>query len=273
MKKKIIYIGTSYSIIDAINSYNKFELQTIVCEKKRVSKEYEKRVKQYNLNLITFESKIEFISLFDKREEEIALIYQLDLIVPHELTSKFKMFNFHSGSVKTNRGAHPLLRTILNNEVNSEFTLHKINKNIDQGILISKFNVEVGYSDDVNDIKHKMEHGFEYMFDDLITHLNGNLPVQEIQGGKYYKPICINDYTIDVFNDSITKIKNKIRSQKLYNGALLNVKNRRYFVSELIEKKNTAGKTCNLRIIDNIAFIERADTSFTLKLKKCNDVD
>jgi hypothetical protein len=44
-------------------------------------------------------------------------------------------------------------------------------------------------------------------------------------------------------------------------------------VSELIEKKNTAGRTCNLRITDNIAFIERADTSFTLKLKKCNDVD
>ena len=116
MKSTIIYIGTSPSIIDAIKSNNNFELNTVICEQKRVSKVYVQKVHKYKLNLLTFQSKKEFVSIIEASEEEIALIYQLDLIVPHELTAKFQMFNFHSGSVKTNRGAHPILRTILNNE-------------------------------------------------------------------------------------------------------------------------------------------------------------
>lgn len=273
MNKKIIYIGTSFSIIDAIISYKKFELRTVICEKKRVSIKYKHRVNQYDLNLLTFETKEDFEKLIDKQEEEIALIYQLDLIVPHSLTSKFEMFNFHSGSVKTNRGAHPILRTILNNEEKSEFTLHKINEKIDQGLLISTYKIDVSLSDDAKDIKYKMEKGFEKMFDDLILYFEGNLPLKPIQGGKYFKPINENDYTIDCFNDSITQIENKIRSQRQYKGAILYDKNQKYFVTHLIKKKIISSKSFNIRIIDDVAFIERTEISFALKLKKIDEVD
>ena len=273
MKSTIIYIGSSPSIIDAIKSYNKFELKTVICEQKRVSKEYEQKINKYNLNLLTFQSKGEFVSIIEESEEKIALIYQLDLIVPHQVTTKFQMFNFHSGSVKTNRGAHPILRTILNNEKKSEFTLHKINRKIDQGILISKFNIDVNFSDDVNDIKFKMEQGFETMFDDLILYLEGNLPLQGIHGGKYYKPISEKDYTIDYLNDSITQIENKIRSQKLYKGAILIHNNCKYYVIELFDKKNTSIKVPQVRIVKNIAFIERVNISFKLKLSKIDEVE
>lgn len=268
-----MYIGTSPSIIDAIKSYNNFELNTVICEQKKVSKKYEHQVNKYKLNLLTFQSKKEFVSIIEEREEEIALIYQLDLIVPHGLTTKFQMFNFHSGSVKTNRGAHPILRTILNNEKKSEFTFHKINGKIDQGTLISKYNIEVNSSDDVNDIKLKMEQGFGTMFDDLILYFEGKLTVQCIEGGKYYKPISEKDYTIDWFFDSIIQIKNKIRSQKLYNGAILIHNNYKYYVKELFDQKNTKNKVSQMRIVNDKAFIERANVSFKLKLEKFNEVD
>ena len=268
-----MYIGTSPSIIDAIKSYNNFELSTVICEQKRVSKEYEQKVKKYNLNLLKFQSKKEFVSIIEECEEEIALIYQLDLIVPHGLTAKFQMFNFHSGSVKTNRGAHPILRTILNNEKKSEFTLHKINGEIDQGLLISTYKIDVSLSDDAKDIKYKMEKGFKTMFDDLILYFEGNLPLNPIQGGKYFKPINENDYTIDCFNDSIIQIENKIRSQKQYKGAILYDKNQKYFVTHLIKKTIISSKSFNIRITDDEAFIERTEISFALKLKKIDEVD
>lgn len=273
MKSTIIYIGTSPSIIDAIKSNNNFELNTVICEQKRVSKVYVQKVHKYKLNLLTFQSKKEFVSIIEASEEEIALIYQLDLIVPHELTAKFQMFNFHSGSVKTNRGAHPILRTILNNEKKSEFTLHKINEKIDQGILISKFNIDVNFSDDVNDIKFKMEQGFETMFDDLILYFKGKLPVESIKDGTYYNPVSEKDYTIDCLFDSTTQIKNKIRSQKLYSGAILIHNNYKYYVKELFDQKNTSSKVPQMRMVNDIAFIERANISFKLKLEKFNEVD
>lgn len=273
MKSTIIYIGTSPSIIDAIKSYNNFELNTVICEQKRVTKEYEEKVNKYKLNLLTFQSKSEFVSIIEESKEEIALIYQLDLIIPHVLTAKFQMFNFHSGSVKTNRGAHPILRTILNNEKKSEFTLHKINGKIDQGTLISKYNIEVNSSDDVNDIKFKMEQGFETMFDDLILYFEGKLTVQSIEDGKYYKPVSEKDYTIDYVSDSMILIKNKIRSQKLYNGAILIHNNHKFYVKELFDQKNISSKVPQIKIINDIAFIERANIAFKLKLEKFNGVD
>jgi len=270
MKTKIIYIGTSHTIIESLTHYSAFELSTIICEEKRITYEYKKTIQRLKLNLIPFTTKLDFEKIIEtfKPEEFVFIIYQLDLIVPAHLANNYHFFNLHAGSIKTNRGAHPIIWSILNGDTSTELTFHKINEKIDQGIIIGKYSVPIHQKDDATSIKRKMETGLPMLFNSLNLFLKGDINGEICNAGIYRKPIQEKDYTINVFVDNRALIENKIKSQKQYKGAIVWFNNVKYNVTKLLEWNEVITYTEKIVIHENKIEIQRMNDVFTLELFK-----
>lgn len=272
MKREIAYIGTSHTILNSFFETNIFDISKVICEEKRITSLYKKAVDSYNLSLNAFTNKLDFETLINGfHPDTIFIIYQLDLIVPKSLTQKYRFFNLHSGSLKTNRGAHPIIWSILKGELETEFTLHEINEKIDQGIIVGKYPISIHENDNVLNIKNNMENGFSYLFTRLVKYLDNEIEGEICIGGKYNKPIQQKDFTIDIKNDNINTIKNKIRSQKLYKGAILIDNNIIHRINEIIDYKINNFQENDIIISDTNIEIYRNNEY--IKLKKTNEVD
>lgn len=233
----VTYIGTSSSIIEELISYKSFTLKRVICEEKRITDNYKSVIEKNKLELLTINNKKDLIDSVLKigSASEVFLIYQFDFIVPKVLTESYSFFNLHSGSLKTNRGAHPIIWSVLNGDKKSSFSLHKINDKIDQGELIFEYKIAISNADSPSVIKTKMEVGFKEIFHNLELYLKGEKDSEEITGGTYYPFITVKDFTIDIEKDSEQTIKNKIRSQQDYKGAVFHLKKKKYYIKSFSE--------------------------------------
>jgi len=125
--------------------------------------------------------------------------------------------------------------------------------------------------DSVEDIKIKMELGLPSMFNDLLACFQSNSQLQELNGGEYYKPISQEDFTINSMKDEIIVIKNKIRSQKNYQGAILICGGKRYFITELYDLNNEDNISEKITINNNFINVERQKVTFKLRLNLAAD--
>jgi methionyl-tRNA formyltransferase len=245
-----------------------FDFSIAICEEKRVSETYRNTLIKFGIQLITFTSKFEFeriILQFDKRDY-IFLIYQLDMIVPSNLTGNYSFFNLHAGNMATNRGAHPIIWSLLNGDSETEFTLHKINEKIDQGIIVAKFGVIILPDDDAVSVKAKMEEGLLPLFHKLVSFLNLEFDGIPCNGGIYHKPIQEKDFTLDVFNDSKNEIENKIRSQRQYKGAIVWIDDTKHYVTNILEWNEADNNTCELKIDGNRLIITRHNSLISFEI-------
>lgn len=236
MKKEIVYIGTSQTIISKIITSDFFELTHVLCEEKRLNKDYIKTVNKFNLTLIKFQNKVDFINIIQKfSKKTIFLIYQFDFIVPKTLTENYSFFNLHAGNINKNRGAHPIIWSVLKGDKETFFSLHKINHMIDQGILIYEYKILINEKDSPKRIKENMEKGFSKIFKYLNLFLNKKIRGKVINGGVYNPFISEEDYTINLDKDTEKIIKNKIRSQKEYKGAVFFYNEKKYYLKSYSE--------------------------------------
>ncbi len=270
MKHKTIYLGTSPFALSQIFNHDGFELEKAICERKRLSALYKEIADENKISVLTFDDKQELIKILEELTPiiEIFIIYQLDYIIPKNFANTGKYYNFHAGSLKTNRGAHPIVRSILNGDTKTELTLHRITEKIDQGLIVGKFDVCINDEEDVYALKEKMEEGFAQLLDKLIQFCLGSIDAEMINGGVYYKPIKEEDFTINIEIDSVKGISNKIRSQKQYKGALFIHNNQKYYIRAIENLKTTIANKCIITINEDSIEVNRTDTSFRLLLNK-----
>jgi methionyl-tRNA formyltransferase len=269
LKQKVVYIGTSHTIVEKIVHHPSFDLQQIICESKRVKEIHLETAQQFHIPLTRFTDKPHFSEIIKTvgSDEIIFIIYQLDMIVPGSLTNKFRFFNLHAGNIETNRGAHPIIRSVLNGDTRSELTFHEIDAKIDQGMIVSTFSVNISKEDNPVSIKAKMENGIPQLLNSLNQYLKGEISGTKADGGKYYKPISEIDFTIDVFIDSKEAIENKIRSQVQYFGAVVYHDDEKYNVNQLLEWTENKIQEKSIVVFDNHIEVNRKKESFKLKRK------
>jgi methionyl-tRNA formyltransferase len=268
MKQRVIYIGTSTTIVPLINKHPSLQLEQVICEAKRVGEEHIQTYLAEELPLRYFETKqkfIEIVSSFDPKEF-VFIIYQLDLIVPASLTRRYRFFNLHAGTIATNRGAHPIIRSILNGDKETDLTFHEINEKIDQGVIVGTHKVDISEEDNPITIKQQMEAGIPDLLDKLISYLKGEITGEEVSGGIYYKPISEIDFTLNLWKDSKETIQNKIRSQIQYFGAVVNHEEKKYHVNSLLTWKETQNEIDEVLISEEQIAVKRKSESFTLKM-------
>lgn len=267
--QKVVYIGTSLTIAEKIESSKNFLLTAIICEAKRIQEAHKANASSLNLPLLSFKNKEEFTALVEKfSADHIFIIYQLDMIVPGKLTKTYRFFNLHAGDIATNRGAHPIIRTVLNGDERTELTLHQIDAKIDQGTIIATHPVKVSKKDTPVSIKNEMENGIPRLLSQLALFLNGKLKGTVANGGVYYKPIQVEDFTIDIYTDSRELINNKIRSQAQYKGALVALESQKYYITALENWEEEANMEINVQVSKTHILVKRYTETFNLKIRE-----
>jgi methionyl-tRNA formyltransferase len=229
------YMGTSWYALELLCEHINFKVEKVLCEKKRITSKFQEVAEKHGLAISSFVEKDDFTHHLDILVERIDLflIYQFDFIVPKKYTLSNKFFNFHSGSLRTNRGAHPIIRSILNGDKQTEITLHRINEQIDQGLVVGTLKVNISYDDDTVTLKAKTEEGLPPLLNMLVLFFEGKVNAEVVTRGKYYKPVNEEDYTISIETDTLQEMSNKIRSQKQYKGAILKYNNQRFFIKDI----------------------------------------
>jgi methionyl-tRNA formyltransferase len=270
MINKTIYLGTSHIAFDLICKHPDYNLQCVICEAKRITPAYANIAKKNGIEILSFVNKEELMILLDSVVDttDLFIIYQFDYIIPKQFSTSDKFYNFHSGSLSTNRGAHPIIRSILNGDTKTELTLHRINEQIDQGMVVGTFEVKIDQTDDTISLKEKTEKGLLPLLDKLMLFLKGDVEANVINGGTYYKPIRVEDYTINPEFDSEIQISNKIRSQKQYKGAVLVYNGQKYNIKNIEHLGDLISDKYSIDFKNHFFVIKRLDTSFKLIIKE-----
>ena len=234
---KIGFIGSSTIGCRALHQCPDFALQMAGCLRERLTPSLEGYLKQEGIPLHTFQGISGLREFLEMQDSSLPfLIYQLDILVPSDLTETYRLFNLHRGDLMTNRGPNPDVWPILRGDSDTAISLHQINENVDSGIFLDEYRVSIELEDDVPTIRSKLEKGLPALLNSLSKHLHGDLLGRALCGGVYLPWVRNKDITINIESDSIDEIQRKIRSQKTYNGAIVfNDKGEKKYVTRLLE--------------------------------------
>lgn len=181
---EIGYIGFSRSMIKILSESDCFLVTECICEKKRLSAPYRKLCQDLQLELYVVESKAEICNCLSRGNCSHFIMYEFGIILPKEVfaTGEINVFNFHPGSLLTNRGAHPVVWSVLNDEKYTMMTVYEVTAKVDDGKIISQRVYEIGEDDSVRTLKSKMENGISEQLTS-VYHYILNKESENIGGG------------------------------------------------------------------------------------------
>lgn len=232
MKLNIGYIGFSEKAVYMLMDSERFILTGVIWEKARyISDHLVKALQEKKIPIYKVDNKHQAAEAIEKIACKQYLMYQFSYILPKEVAQRYKVFNIHPGDLRTNRGANPLIWTLLLREKNACMSLHQISEEIDGGLLVAERYIPVDMTDNSKTLLIKMENQIPDLIEELYIHLTKKTATTPIEGGIYRRRIQESDYTIDLSADSLEIILAKIRSQAAYRGAILMVDNIKFFVT------------------------------------------
>ena len=237
-KIKIAYMGSSEQLILLLLNHPFLELSAIITQAGRLPDTAFVIFHKLGINsrIVTEKSNLSRIS--EWLETKNVLMHGFGMILPHELTQSHCICNVHPGNLKSNRGAHPVIRSILNGDTSTCLSLHRIDQGIDKGLLIATYEVPIYGTDDTLSIERRLFEGMPYILDEYVAFLKGQRQGEIINDGVYYPKIEQKDYTIDPDNDTLEIIDRKIRSRKAQRGAILETKAYRFYVTSVDKINN-----------------------------------
>jgi len=234
LKTNIAYVGFSEEIVQLLLKHTRFQLVSVVWLKGReIAEETLSKLKENKIPFYEVSNKDELLQSFTQINCKNILMYKFSIIFPPQLVETYQIFNIHPGNMRTNRGPHPVVWTILQREKETRVSLHKINEHIDQGLLVSEAVVEVDENDNIGTLEMKINNTIPLLLEKLHSYIEGSLVGTVIEGGKYRRRIQESDYTIQIEKDSLEEISAKIRSQSAYKGAVLFVNGMKFYVSDV----------------------------------------
>lgn len=244
----IVFIGSSALGLELLYANTNFRLLEVICLTKRCTPLLENTAKHIGLSVTKVSWKREFTVAIKKYLTEIPFfIYQLDMLVPANLTNEYSFFNLHRGDMLNNRGPNPDIWPILNGDTETALSLHKINDKVDSGLFIDDYRVPIEEWDDVSMVKRKLESGIPQLVNSLYEFLKRERKGQELTGGIYRPWVTETDFTINLQIDNFLIIKRKVYSQRTYNGAILNINGKKRYIIDVKKMEH-----CDLAIGESI---------------------
>lgn len=230
----VYYIGSSELGLQALSESDAFNILKVLCLESRATKELITVADRLGHDIVLFKWHDDFRKqVLQLDESNPFFIYQLDMLVPEDLTLKYSFYNVHRGCLINNRGPNPDVWPILHGHSDTSISLHKINGLIDSGTYINSFKVIISELDDSITVKDKLEKYLPEIVDSLSRFLIGKLKGKHLSGGQYYPWITEGDFTIDIEKDSIGEMERKIKCQRQYNGAILIIDDDVYYVNDM----------------------------------------
>lgn len=269
-KHKIVFIGSSSLGLQKLLENTFFSVVGVLCLENRVNENLLEMATECGLTIKKFKWIKEFREIVNQYPLTMPFfIYQLDMLVPSDLTEKYGFYNVHRGDLYTNRGPTPDIWPILNGDKETSLSLHKINEKIDSGILIDAYSVPIGPSDDTISVKINQEVGLPQLIQSLEDFIKGIKKGIVLSEGHYRPWIKESDFTINLDIDTVAIIDRKIKSQRQYNGAILIYNNKKYYILDILKIEKRENDTgFSFEEYDNCIKVKSGSDILTLKENK-----
>lgn len=224
--RKVVYVGYSERMLRYLINSEFFELTKVVYAPQRINDEYRQLLDDDRLCAYEVFTKTDISGLTEFiNDDEVAVMYKFEYILPQELVSSHRFVNFHGGFLKTNRGAHATVRSILNMDDETALSMYELTGGIDVGNLIAEYKVALDKNETPKILNDKLQDGIPYLLKKLNQYLSGQIQATLVESGKYYPKVQPEDYTINPTTDSFDKAYAIVRSQEGYGGSLIKVNN------------------------------------------------
>lgn len=195
-------------------------------------------VKKKQLNYLNYRVK--------KMLPDLNIIAGFPYIFPKKLisTAKFGTINLHSGPLPQYRGGSPLNWQIINNEKFIKFTIIKINKNIDEGKVISRDKFKLKFNHTIKDVHNIVNRKFQKLLIEAINKIKkGKINLSSQKGNiKYYRQRYPSDGRIVWKLMNNLQVYNFIRAlSNPYPGAFTFYKKKKIVIykSKVSKKRNS----------------------------------
>lgn len=218
----IAYIGYSEVLLEQLLKNDLYNVKKVVYVPHRVNERYRNILTESKVDCFEINNKNQMDALFEFLDGiTIIIMYKFEFIIPQKYINTKRIFNFHGGNLRFNRGAHSMVRSILNMDNETFLSLYELSDKIDLGCLIEEYKIPLSMKETVSDIDKKLQQGIPSLLTSLNLYLEGKIHGQIISDGVYYPKIEKKDFTIDLKKDSILVMDAKLRSQVDYFGAIV----------------------------------------------------
>lgn len=217
---------------------------------------------EYSYNIIDLE----------KFNPDICLMISYGILIPNELIMKYNFINVHYGLLPKYRGMHTVAWAIINGEKEVGYTIHKVDKQIDNGDILRQEKIKVHLKDNIDIIMKKLDNLLENKICEFLKdYINGEVDIvkQDINKATFFCKRNLIDCRIN-WNDSTYNILNFIRAlTPPYPGAYTRYKEEEIIIISAEEFNNERyieipGHV--LYIIEDVGFIVKTgDTTILVK--------
>lgn len=236
---KVGYIGNYYKIPEYL-VHSSFNLCFVIIENGCLSNEMMTFLKVRDIPYYELVNKEEIVDIINKVETDLWITCSYGKRIPIERIPMVEIYNIHYAALPYYKGRHPTFYATVCNEKEIGISLHQVTSNIDEGKIITREIVPYYLWEDENDLFEKLTKKIPLLIESLYQYIQGtNTIIIENAEGYYYKPVTMDDITIDIDEDTPAEIFNKVRAQAKYNGALLNYCGKEYWVRRVIFSKNS----------------------------------
>ncbi|MFY9175437.1 MAG: formyltransferase family protein [Peptococcia bacterium] len=173
---------------------------------------------QKSLKKFALDNDLRIVELEELYPEEDLFFISLEFnrIINIDKFNSKRLFNIHFSLLPKYKGMYTSVTPILNGDMSSGVTLHKIDKGIDTGDIIAQIEFEIDINDTARDLYFKYnQYGFQ-LFKENIDSLIKNSFISRQQsklGSTYWGKNTIDFSRIEIdFNKSSFEIHNQIRA-------------------------------------------------------------
>lgn len=153
-----------------------------------------------------------------KLKPDLIVVVAYGLILPQELLDipKYGCINLHPSLLPKYRGCAPMERCLLSNDTETGVCIIKINEELDSGDIIATKKITISNNTDIKSLKNELSEIGSDMIIDIINKIKNNERINYIKQNNnlatFTSKITNEDAQIDILNESVISIHNKIRA-------------------------------------------------------------
>ena len=219
----IACIGSTVHLPEFAWQTEAYCVRLVIVDKGRLSDELLTFCLTRGIQFFEVDNSREMESILDRHHIDFCLMLSFGKLIHQSCIKKYKIYNIHTSLLPMYKGRHPTYWATINDEKRLGVTLHCINENIDEGVIISQYYIPYFFWENENDIIKKLFWKIPELLLDLNEYLSTgrqNICDMRSENSSYQKPVTESDYEIK-YDDKFSTVFNKIRAQVKFKGAFI----------------------------------------------------
>lgn len=283
-KIKVGFFGYGTRALDALMEHPDFEVLHFLTPKSRLCPEVYEAERRYReqFSMITVANRRELAGQIGKIQDVSCFLMNASPIILDEaILSQMDFYNIHPGSLKSNRGHHPHLWSVLLDEKETEINLHKVTPDIDLGAVIETVRVPVLADDTSLTVLNRAEDEIPVLLTTLARYLRGECGEKDVAcQGTYRRMMTYEDYRFDLEHDTLRDMDRKIRARAMHSGGFFEVGDERIYADRILSGFGAEERRCggaagetgfDLTITQNTVVLTRGETQAVFAISKRTD--